>query len=60
MPGIIHTPLRIPGFQAGEKFACLLKHAFSPDECKALIRRSETQGYIPAKEGDQSGRSNYR
>jgi predicted 2-oxoglutarate/Fe(II)-dependent dioxygenase YbiX len=57
---IIYTPLRIPGFQTGDKFACILKHVFSEQECAELICRSEAQGYIPAKEGDQSGRSNYR
>jgi len=59
-PAIEHVPLRVPGFATGEKFACLLKHVFTPEECAALIRRSEEHGYLPAKEGDQSGRSNYR
>lgn len=57
---LIHSELHIPGFAVGEKFACLLFDVFTAEECAALIERSEKQGYIPAKEGDQSGRSNYR
>jgi prolyl 4-hydroxylase len=55
-----HQVLEIPGFPHGSKFAYLLHDVFTADECGALIKRSEEAGYIPAKDGDQSGRSNYR
>jgi prolyl 4-hydroxylase len=52
--------LALPGRPLGDKLAVLLRGVFTPDECVQIVARSEAQGFVPAVEGDQSGRSNHR
>jgi hypothetical protein len=54
------TQLTIPGFTAGCMFAYVIDNVYTPEECQSLINLSEAHGYLPAKEGDQTGRSNFR
>lgn len=55
-----YQSITLPGRKPNEKFACIIRNVYTEDECKELIKLTEKAGYLPAKDGDQEGRSNYR